>query len=40
VHRVLADTLGRDVLLISAVTGEGLNRMIGAIAAALDRRRQ
>jgi GTP-binding protein len=40
VQRQLAEALGREVLLISAVTGEGLNRLIGAIAGALDRRRQ
>jgi len=32
----MADTLDSDVLLISAVTGEGLNRLVGAIVAALD----
>jgi len=36
VQAALADDLGREVLLISAVTGEGLNRLIGAVAAALD----
>jgi len=35
VRRQLADVLDRDVLLISAVTGEGLNTLVGAIAKAL-----
>jgi len=35
VRRKLADVLGRDVLLISGVTGEGLNTLVGAIAKAL-----
>lgn len=35
----LAAELGREVLLISAVTGQGLNRLTGEIAAKLDRRR-
>ena len=32
----LAEELQREVLLISAVTGQGLNKLVGAIAAALD----
>jgi GTP-binding protein len=32
----LAESLGRDVILISAVTGEGLNRLTGKIARRLD----
>ena len=32
----LADALGREVLLISAVTGQGLNTLVGAIARLLD----
>ncbi len=35
VHRQLADELGRRVLLISAVTGQGLNHLVGTIAQAL-----
>lgn len=35
VRRKLAAELGRDVLLISAVTGEGLNTLVGRIAKAL-----
>jgi len=35
VRRKLADELGRDVLLISAVTGEGLNTLVGTIAKTL-----
>ena len=31
----LAQELGREVLVLSAVTGEGLNRLVGAIAAEL-----
>ena len=31
----LAEALGRDVLLISAVTGAGLNRLVAAVAQAL-----
>ena len=34
VRRRVADALGRDVLLISAVTGQGLNQLTGALAAA------
>jgi GTP-binding protein len=36
----LAQNLGREVLLISAVTGRGLNQLVGAIARQLDERRQ
>lgn len=35
VRKQLAEQLGRDVYLISAVTGEGLNTLAGAIAKAL-----
>ncbi len=35
VQAELADELGREVLLISAVTGQGLNELVGAIAQAL-----
>jgi GTP-binding protein len=38
VRQQMADALGREVLLISAVTGIGLNRLIGAVAQALDNR--
>jgi GTPase len=31
----LADELGRDVILISAVTGQGLNELVGAVAKQL-----
>ena len=34
-RRQLAETLDREVLLISAVTGQGLNKLVGAIAQAL-----
>lgn len=37
VQRELAEALGREVLLISAVTGQGLNTLVGAIARALDK---
>jgi GTP-binding protein len=37
-HRQLAETLGREVLLISAVTGQGLNKLVGRIAQALSDR--
>ena len=36
VREQLAGQLGRDVLLISAVTGEGLNELTGAIVQALE----
>jgi len=36
VRRRLADELGRPVLLLSAVTGQGLNQLVGAIAEALE----
>ena len=36
VRASLAETLQREVFLISAVTGEGLNQLLGAIARALD----
>ena len=32
----LAETLGREVLLFSAVTGQGLNQLLAAVAAALN----
>ena len=35
VQRKLTDELGREVLLISAVTGQGLNTLVGAIARKL-----
>ena len=35
VHRRLADRLGRQVLLVSAVTGQGLNDLVAAIAREL-----
>ncbi len=35
VQQQLADTLGREVLLISAVTGRGLNELVGRIAGLL-----
>jgi GTP-binding protein len=38
VRKRLAAQLGREVLLLSAVTGQGLNELTGAIARALDRR--
>ena len=37
VQRELAEELGRVVLLISAVTGQGLNTLVGAIARTLDK---
>jgi GTP-binding protein len=36
VHKRLSDELGRPVLLISAVTGQNLNRLIGAIGQSLE----
>jgi GTP-binding protein len=38
VRRELAEDLGRDVLLMSAVTGQGLNELMAAIVEALDER--
>jgi GTP-binding protein len=38
VRRALAEETGREVLAISAATGAGLDRLVAAIAAALDRR--
>ena len=35
VRRQLAALIGRDVLLISAVTGQGLNDLVGRIAETL-----
>ena len=35
VRELLADELGREVLLISAVTGEGLNQLVAAVAREL-----
>jgi len=35
VRAKLAETLGREVLLFSAVTGQGLNQLLAAVAAAL-----
>jgi len=37
VRRELAEELGREVLLISAVTGQGLNTLVGKIAQALNK---
>ena len=37
-RRQLADRLGREVLLLSAVTGQGLNELVGMIAQALSDR--
>lgn len=36
IQRRLAEDLGRDVLLISAVTGLGLNKLLGAVAKQLE----
>ena len=36
VHRRMSDALGRPVLLISAVTGRGLNELIAAVVRQLD----
>ena len=38
--RQLADQVGREVLVISAVTGEGLNKLVAAVARALDDHRR
>ncbi|HPP52674.1 MAG TPA: GTPase ObgE, partial [Thermoguttaceae bacterium] len=35
----LADQLGRDVLLISAATGQGLNQLVTAILQTLDQQK-
>ena len=35
VRKLLAETIGSEVLLISAVTGQGLNELVGAIAKQL-----
>ena len=35
VRQRLAELIGRDVLLISAVTGQGLNDLVGRIAQTL-----
>jgi GTP-binding protein len=37
IRRQLAELLGRDVLLISAVTGQSLNQLVGAVAQALQK---
>lgn len=37
VSRQLADELGRQVILMSAVTGQGLNQLSGAIVQELER---
>ncbi len=37
VRQTLAAATGRDVLAVSAVTGDGLDRLVAAIVAALDR---
>jgi GTP-binding protein len=39
VHQHLLAELGTDVLLISAVTGTGLNRLTGRIVELLDKQR-
>jgi GTP-binding protein len=39
VQRRLAENLGREVLMISSVTGQGLNTLIHAIARELEQRR-
>ena len=39
-HRELADEIGRPVLLISAVTGQGLKELVSAVLDLLDRARQ
>ncbi len=39
VQQRLAEELGREVLLISSVTGQGLNTLVHKIAAELDKRR-
>ncbi|MFH1269001.1 MAG: Obg family GTPase CgtA, partial [Planctomycetota bacterium] len=36
VHRLLAEQLGNQVVLMSAVTGRGLNELLGAIVRTLD----
>ncbi len=36
VRRKLSEVVGREVLLISAVTGQGLNVLVGAVAAVLN----
>jgi GTP-binding protein len=36
VHRRLSEVLGRPVLLISAVTGRGLNELVAAVVRRLD----
>ena len=40
VRAALAEQLGREVLLISAVTGQGLNDLVAAITRELDRRHE
>jgi GTPase len=40
VHALLAEETGREVLLISAVTGQGLNQLVQRIADALGRKDQ
>jgi GTP-binding protein len=40
VHRRLSESLGHEVLSISAVTGQNLKKLIWQISAALDERRQ
>ena len=37
-HRRLTEALGRDVLAISAVTGEGLDKLLWEISRRLDER--
>jgi len=38
VRAAMAEQLGRAVLLVSAVTGQGLNDLVAAITRQLDRR--
>jgi GTP-binding protein len=37
-HRRIAESLGRDVLAISAVTGEGLDKLLWEISRTLEQR--
>jgi GTP-binding protein len=40
VRQALARAIGREVIAASAVTGQGLDALLRAVVAALDRRRQ
>ena len=40
VHRRLSESLGRDVLAISAVTGQGLDKLLWEIARRLEEKKQ